>query len=59
MFKEINAAYEILSDEEKRARYDRNGLDGIDDHALDEAAHLRDQARELLQIAVERLGGVF
>ncbi len=28
-FQEINAAYEVLSDEEKRARYDRFGLAGV------------------------------
>ncbi len=28
-FKEVSAAYEILSDEEKRARYDRFGLAGV------------------------------
>jgi DnaJ family protein A protein 2 len=32
-FKEINAAYEILSDPEKRARYDKFGLEGVDDDA--------------------------
>jgi DnaJ family protein A protein 2 len=31
MFKEINAAYEILSDPQKRARYDKFGLDGVGD----------------------------
>lgn len=30
-FKEISAAYEILSDEEKRAQYDKYGLDGVGD----------------------------
>jgi len=30
-FKEINAAYEILSDEEKRQKYDRFGLEGVSD----------------------------
>ena len=30
-FKEISAAYEILSDEEKRERYDKYGLEGVDD----------------------------
>lgn len=28
-FKEISAAYEILSDEEKRAQYDKHGLEGV------------------------------
>jgi len=30
-FKEISAAYEILSDEEKRAKYDKYGLEGVAD----------------------------
>jgi len=30
-FKEISAAYEILSDEDKRAQYDKYGLDGVGD----------------------------
>ena len=34
-------------------------VDGIGDHALGEAAHLRDQPGQFLQIAVERLGGMF
>jgi len=30
-FKEISAAYEILSDAEKRAKYDKYGLEGLDE----------------------------
>jgi len=30
-FKEISAAYEILSDSEKRTKYDKYGLDGVSD----------------------------
>jgi DnaJ family protein A protein 2 len=30
-FKEISAAYEILSDDEKRAQYDKYGLEGVSD----------------------------
>jgi len=32
-FKEISAAYEILSDKEKRAKYDKFGLEGVADEA--------------------------
>ena len=32
-FKEINIAYEVLSNEEKRARYDRFGEDGLNSNA--------------------------
>jgi hypothetical protein len=34
-------------------------VDGFDDHAFGEAAHFRDQPGQFLQIAVERLGGMF
>ena len=34
-------------------------IDGFDDHAFGKAAHLRDQPGQFLQIAVERLGGMF
>lgn len=36
-FKEINAAYEILSDADKKAAYDKYGLEGVDDGGA--AAH--------------------
>ena len=34
-------------------------IDGFDDHAFGKTAHLGDQPGQFLQIAVERLGGVF
>ncbi len=33
-------------------------IDGIDDHAFGQAAHLGDQPSQFLKIAVERLGGM-
>ena len=35
------------------------GVDGIDDHPFGKAAHFRNQPGKLLQITVERLGGMF
>lgn len=32
-FKEISAAYEVLSDKEKRAKYDKYGLEGLTDES--------------------------
>jgi len=34
-------------------------VDGFDDHALGKTTHLGDQPGQFLQIAVERLGGMF
>ena len=34
-------------------------IDGFGDHALDQAAHLGDQAGQFLEIAVERFRGMF
>ncbi len=34
-------------------------VDGFDDHALGKTAHLGDQPGQFLQVAVERLGGMF
>ena len=38
-FKEAAEAYEILSDPERRATYDRYGFDGLDSRGFDSAAH--------------------
>ena len=34
-------------------------VDGVGDHAFGKAAHLSNQAGQFLQVAVERLGGMF
>jgi len=38
-FKEAAEAYEILSDSERRATYDRYGFDGLDSRGFASAAH--------------------
>lgn len=38
-FKEVSAAYEVLSDEQKRETYDKYGMDGLKDGGMGGGAH--------------------